>query len=268
MKLLAYTCVFGGYDRVFAPVLPEPGLDYVIVTDDAALSVPGWRTHAVDLTRFATPKAANLYHRALIHRELPGYDAALYVDGNIRLLGQTSALFAPFLQTGAALGVTRHPLRNTVAEEVAACIAAGKVADPAPIRAELAEYQAAGFPDDAGGLIETTVMLRNHRAEGLDAAMRAWNDLYQRHLTRDQVSLPVALWQTGARISWQEALNWREKNPYFGRYPHRGARGVRPAYADLYARAYDSAPHKAVLALWHGWWGLRRALRGTKGGAA
>lgn len=260
MKLLVYTCVFGGYDRVFPPVVPEAALDYVIVTDDAALDVPGWRTHAVDLSRFATPKAANLHYRALIHRELPGYDAALYHDGNIRLLGKTSDLFAPFLETGAALGVIRHPLRSSVAEEVEACISAGKVSDPAPIRAELAEYQAAGFPDDAG-LIETTIMLRNHRAKGLDDAMTAWNDLYQRHLTRDQISLPFALWQTGADISWRDALSWRVVNSYFGRYPHRGAKGVRPAYADLVARAYDSTPRKALLMLWHGWWGLRRWMR-------
>ena len=60
MRLLVYKCIFGGYDRVFPPLLVEKGVDYVIITDDASMQVKGWRTHVVDGQQFATPKAANL----------------------------------------------------------------------------------------------------------------------------------------------------------------------------------------------------------------
>lgn len=257
MKRLVYTAVFGGYDRVFPPMHPEAGLDYVIVTDDAALSVPGWRTHVITPGALGA-KTANLQFKALMHRELPGYDASLYIDGNIRLLGRTSEVFDRFLATGAALGVYRHPQRDTVAAEVEACIAAGK-ADPVKLRAELADYRAEGFLDDQG-LIEATILLKNHHSPELDPAMGLWRDLFQRYQTRDQISLPVVKWKTGLSCAWHEG-SFREPNPYFGLYPHRGAAHVPPLYADLSARAYDSLAHRLLLRTWQGTWAVRRAAR-------
>jgi hypothetical protein len=259
MRFLVYTCVFGGYDRVYPPIRPEPGLDHVIVTDDAGLRVPGWRTQVVDMAPFATPKAANLYHRALIHRVLRGYDAALYIDGNMRLLGPTSRVFGPFLVSGAALAAWRHPQRSTVAAEAEACITGAKVPDPARIWAELAEYGAAGFPDDQG-LFETGILLKNHRVAALDPAMALWWELYARHLTRDQISLPFVLWKTGLSRHVLPG-SFRDPNPYFALYPHARAKGVNPLYAHVSARSHDSLLHRALLGGWHATWALRRRLR-------
>ncbi len=258
MRLLVYTAVFGGYDRVFPPLHPEAGIDHVIVTDDADLSVPGWRTHVITPGALGPSKTANLQFKALMHRELPGYDASLYIDGNVRLLGRTSEVFTRFLDTGAALGVYRHPLRDTVAAEVEACIAAGK-ADAVKLRAELADYRAEGFADDQG-LIEATILLKNHRSPELDPAMGLWRDLFQRYQTRDQISLPVVVWKTGLSRAYHEG-SFRDPNPYFGLYPHRGAAPVPALYADLSARAYDSPAHRLLLRAWEGSWALRRAMR-------
>lgn len=264
MKLLVYTAVFGGYDRVFPPMRPEAGIDYVVVTDDPALSVPGWRTRVIAAGAQGA-KTANLQFKALMHRELPGYDASLYIDGNVRLLGRTSEVFDRFLATGAALGVYRHPLRDTVAAEVEACIAAGK-ADAGKLRAELADYRAEGFADDQG-LIEATILLKNHNAPELDPAMGLWRDLFQRYQTRDQVSLPVVLWKTGLPCAYHDG-SFRDPNAYFGLYPHRGAAHVPTLFADLSARAYDSLPHRLMLKAWQGSWAVRRAVRRLRTGGA
>lgn len=265
MKLLVYTAVFGGYDRVFPPVVPEAALDYVLVTDDPALKPAGWRVLLVDPAVYGSSKAANLHFKALMHRELPGYDASLYVDGNVRLLGRTSEVFAKFLATGAALGVFRHPSRDRVADEVESCIN-GRKGDPATLRAEYAAYREEGFADDQG-LIEATIILKNHNAPDMDPAMGLWRDLFSRFRTRDQLSLPVVKARTGFSCAYHD-FNFRHPNPWFGHYPHRGAAGVRPLYADVFARAYDSAPHRLMLRAWQGWWTLRRRLRPTAGGGA
>ena len=264
MRALVYTCVFGGYDRVFPPRHTDRGLDHVIVTDDTGLRVKGWRTHAVPAAHFATPKAANLYYRALIHRELPGYDAALYVDGNIRLLGPSRDFIAAFVTSGAALGLYPHPLRTTVADEARACLQQAKLADPAAVQAERQFHAAEGFPDDQG-LMESGILLKNHTAPGLDAAMALWWEQFERFGTRDQISLPYVLWKTGLPVQWHDH-SFRDPNPYFGLYPHRGAPGVNPAYADLVARAYGSPAHRALLAAWDGWRALRRRLKSGHGG--
>lgn len=259
MKNLVYTCVFGGYDRVFPPLHGDPSLDHVLVTDDPKLRVKGWRTHAVPASRFATPKAANLYYRALIHRELPGYDGALYVDGNIRLLGPSAAFIAPFMASGAALGLYPHPLRQTVASEAQACLQQGKLANPDALHAERAFQTSEGFPDDQG-LMESGILLKNHKAPGLDAAMALWWEQFERFGTRDQISLPYVLWKSEVSVQWHDH-SFRDPNPYFGLYPHRGARGVNPAYADLVARAYGSPTDRALLWAWDSWRALRRRLK-------
>ncbi|QJW84096.1 DUF616 domain-containing protein [Ramlibacter terrae] len=185
MRLLVYTCVFGGYDRVYPPLHADPAVDHVLVTDDARTRVAGWRTVLADRSRFAGSQAANRYYKMLAHREFPGYDASLYADGNIRLLGRTAEFVAPFLRSGAALGAYRHPLRDTVAAEIEACLAEGKLRERTAVDAEWAAYRAEGFADDRG-LVEATILMKNHAHPALDAAMQLWWEQFERYGTRDQ----------------------------------------------------------------------------------
>lgn len=259
MKRLIYTAVFGGYDRVYPPVQPETGVDYFIVTDDSAVQVPGWRTFLADVGSFATLKAANLHYRALIHRVLPGYDASLYIDGNIRLLGTTAPLFEALEQSGAALMQYAHPFRHTVSEELEAVIAAGKLDDSDRAQQEVADYLADGFPDNLG-LGETGVILKDHRHPKLDEAMTLWSELFQRHLSRDQLSLPYVVWKTDLDVAWIPGT-FRDPNPYFALYPHVNAADVNPKYAHVSARSHDSGLYRLLLGAWHASWVLRRTVR-------
>jgi hypothetical protein len=259
MRWLVYTCVAGGYDRVYPPLVVDPDTDYVIVTDDASLQVPGWRTHAVDASAYPTPQLMNRYFKMLAHREFKGYQASLYVDGNVRLLGSLRPVFQPFLSSGLPLKFFRHPKRHTVASEIAACIQRGKVQDAGRLHAEWEHFQADGFADDAG-LVEATILLKDHLSADTDLAMALWWSLYQQHQTRDQTSLPYVLWKTGIGYAHHD-FHFRDPNPYFGLYPHCGAAHVPPLYSHLSARAYDSVAHKVLLGLWQATWAIRRAIR-------
>lgn len=262
MRLLVYTCVFGGYDRVFPPVLVEPTVDYVIVTDNADMHVPGWRTKLVEFADSSNPKTENRRIKMLGHRMLGEYDASVYLDGNVRVLGPLSPLLNEFLETNSALGVYPHPRRDSVAEEIQACVIAGKVTDSTKAMRELSEYVADGFPD-RNGLVEATILLKNHAHPDLDLAMGLWFGLFNKFHSRDQFSLPYVLWKTGLTYKLQPA-SFREPNPYFGIYPHISARGVPFLYTYLSARAYDSRFHYILQKLWHAKWTLQRLLRRGK----
>jgi hypothetical protein len=264
MKRLIYTAVFKGYDRVYPPVCAEPDVDYVIVTDDAGLNVSGWQTLYVDTDSFAAPKAANLYYKALLHRVLPAYDASLYVDGNIRILGPTRQLFEALEQSGSALMQYAHPLRSSVVEELEAVIAAGKVGDSARARKEFESYCNDGFPDTVR-LGENGILLKNHRHPKLDDAMALWSVLFQKNLTRDQLSLPYVIWRTGLDVTLLPGT-FRDPNPFFALYPHYSAPNIKPIYMHLTARSHDSFPHWALLRIWHARLSLRRAFRRLLGG--
>lgn len=258
-KRLVYTCVAGGYDKVYPPLAVEEGVDYLIVTDNPDLAVPGWRTHFVDRNAFTSTRLMNRYFKMLGHLEFLNYEASIYVDGNIRILGGLRHLFDDFQATGRALRLFSHPLRSTVRSEIEACIKGGKVSDIYRLQAELETYLADGFTD-ASGLVEATILMKNHSARDMDLAMRLWWDLYQRHESRDQVSLPYVLWKTGVSCTYHE-FSFRQPNPYFGLYPHWKATKVPPLYTHLSARSFDSLFHLYLLRVWEFTWSVRRKWR-------
>jgi hypothetical protein len=259
MKFVVYACVFGGYDWVFPPIKEEGDLDYILITEDAEMQVNGWTTRVVDISKFRNSKTANLYYRALFHRIFTGYDYSLYVDGNIRLLGKTKDFFTQFIPSGKALGLFPHPLRSTVKEEAEVCLLAGKVTEPDRLVEELKFQKAEGFPDNVG-LIETTIILKNHHHPDLDPAMSLWWSLYERFGTRDQIGLPFAIWKVSTSRFYQ-SFSFRDPNPYFGLYSHRGDKRAPKHYAYIEGRAYDSLLYSIVLKVWQTSWVVRRYFR-------
>lgn len=259
MKRLVFTAVFNGYDRIYPPIRTDHDIDYVIITDDPTVQVQGWKTFIVSGNSFDSPKAANLYYRAMIHRVLPGYDASLYVDGNIRLKNYLSDLFGLLKGSNSAVMLFQHPLRSSVREELKAVIYSGKIKYPEVAQLEFDDYIRDGFLDNIG-LGETTIILRDHNHPKLDKAMVLWWDNFRMYLTRDQLSFPYVIWRTGLPVSWLPG-SFRDPNPYFALYPHIGASGVNPIYTHVSARSHDSLFYSAILLVWHGQWRLRRAFR-------
>lgn len=256
---LVYTCVFGGYDRLFPPVEAEDGITYIAVTDDDTLKVDGWQTLVVDRRCFADSRLANRYFKMLGLRDFRDYDASVYVDGNVRILGGMAPLMRELLASGAALGAHRHTRRSTVAEEVAACARLGKAASPERLQSELDDYVRDGFPDNVH-LVEATILVRNHRHPDLDAAMRLWWDLFQRYRNRDQISLPYVLWKTNLPVlSLQGGI--REPNRHFGIYPHAGIPGTPALYVTAAARSFDNLACRLLLKCWHAKWAIQRLFR-------
>lgn len=258
-KFVVYTCVFDKYDWVFPPLVREEKLSYILITDDPDFKVPGWETMLVDSRPFRNAKTANLHYRALSHKYLGDFDCSLYLDGNVRLLGKTSEFIAKFQNSGSPLGLFRHPIRRSVKEEVAACLMTGKVLEPDRLQAEL-EYHANNcFPDNIG-LVETTIILKNHRNEHLAEAMNLWWSNFEAFGTRDQISLPYVIWKQEIPCKYH-SFNFRAKNPYFGLYTHRRDNRAPKHFAYIEGRSYDSPVYFAVLRFWKFTWVLRRLLR-------
>ena len=153
----------------------------------------------------------------------------------------------------------RHPIRNSIREEVEDCLANGKIAEPDRLQTEL-DYQTRNdFTDDAG-LVETTIILKYHRHELLADPMRLWWKNFERFGTRDQIGLPFVLW-TFKVPCFYHSFNFRDKNPYFGLYAHqRDARAPRN-YAYIGGRSYDSYFYAFILRTWHFFWDVRRFMR-------
>lgn len=202
-RKLIYTCVFAGYDELRPPLHPSTNLDFVCVTDDASLSVPGWEIRVLDMAAAGIEgldaTRQSRYAKILPHRMFPDYDLSLYVDSNLELIGPVEKLFAHLDEHD--LVFYRHPEnRCDVYDEAAACIRLSKD-DPSCIEAHTARYRAAGFEgksDPSFPTIPTAmVILRNHgNAEVVDT-MEFWWREYLGGSRRDQMSLPYVLHASG-----------------------------------------------------------------------
>jgi hypothetical protein len=259
IKYVIYTCVFDDYDWIFPPLVKEENISYIIMTDDPELRVFGWETRLVDSSPFRNPKTANLHYRALSHKYLGDFDYSLYVDGNVRLIGKTSEFFTKFRNSGSPLGLFRHPIRYSVKEEAESCLMTGKVFEPDRLQTELAYQANEGFPDNIG-LIETTIILKNHRHELLVDAMHLWWANFELFGTRDQIGLPYVIWKKNVPCTYH-SFSFREKNPYFGLYTHRKDNRAPRNFAYIEGRSYDSPFYFAVLRFWKFTWVVRRLLR-------
>ncbi len=264
-RILVVTFNFGSYDKLYPPTHYEDDVDYAVFTDDADLMIPGWTTVPVDVSRFVSPKAATIYHVAFGHRILSGYDYSVVIGGNFRIIRRVRPFVERYATVDFPISGYAHPGRDTVAAEAAVCISDGKVKDPDLLRQQVAAYTAEGFPDDLG-LLETGVTVRNHAHPDFEKLMEAWWAEFERWPTRDQVSLPVALWRTGTRAAVIPG-SFRDPNSGFHLTPHVSRSDMTPTYAHVHAMSATSLPHRILLSLWHAKWGVERMIRRLRGGA-
>ncbi|UCH47834.1 MAG: DUF616 domain-containing protein [Betaproteobacteria bacterium] len=230
MNVVVYSCVVNNYDRLMPPRILPKGVSFVCFTDAPKKRVKGWEMQPLaQPSEIHDPALVNRYHKFFSHRVLPDADLSIYVDGNLRIEGDLGPLLDQFIASNVAMACPRHPERSDVIDEARFCEYLGKFNsnDTAVIDKQLATYADDGMPSDAP-LSENYLILRNHRAEGLDAAMSLWWDELLRFTRRDQISLPYVLWKTGLPYRLIEE-NASAPNPYFSRYEHRrgGVQGLR-----------------------------------------
>jgi hypothetical protein len=241
-----YTSVFGGFEKIWPPVNPDPTHDHFLVTDSED-NAPGWTVAHRSLQDFSSPRLANRRQKMLFHEELVGYDYSVYLDANVRPTTSLQPLFDHFIHSGADLAMYPHYARSTVAAEVHACVVRAKVADQENLRAEMEHYQTSGFPDKSG-MWEGSVIFKNHHSERLVPAMKEWWELYSRFESRDQFSLPFVVWKHGLQVAnLDEEARGREH--YFHRLQHSSSGVLNSTARYLQARSVENALWKSAYTL-------------------
>lgn len=191
---IVYTAVAGDYDEAL-PTVPTAGVRYVRFCD-AKDGAPGWQHRDFQETD-ADPVRTAKRPKVLPHLHLRGAAWSVWVDGNVRLLGDARELVAEVAASGLPIGVFRHPERGCAYEEAMECIRRGKDQAGA-VLAQMERYRAADYPQ-RNGLAECNVIVRQHGSTAVAAAMQLWWSEITRGSRRDQLSFNYALWRAGLR---------------------------------------------------------------------
>lgn len=193
IRIAVYTCITRGYDSLKIPLSVDKRLAYFCFTDSPESVTPPWDLRHISLQGLS-PKDQNRYIKMHPHEFLSDYDATVYVDGNIQIVGDLYELVCTALSSPEDIFFYQHPDRNCVYAEGAACshIAHERIWK---IAAQMRKYRKAGYPVESG-LFEANVIIRKN-TPGMRRFMDAWWSEYCTGAKRDQLSLPFVAWQLG-----------------------------------------------------------------------
>lgn len=244
MKFAVYKVVLNDYDFVLPPSVTDDDLDYILFTDKPDMHIKGWQTVNIESDLLDIPCfKVNRYYKFFPYKVLEKYDASLYIDGNIHIKGSIKKLVEDFVASHALIGLVNHPKRNTVNEEVEACVTSGKV-DSKLIYDEYKKYLSDGFQDQIS-LTENSVILRWHKDSRLKKAMEFWWDCFQYSAGRDQISFPYVRekYQLSERIY---NCNPNKLNDYFEWYPHKQHKLRADLKTYIYLKGYNNSIYRKL----------------------
>lgn len=193
-KIAVVTAIFGEFDRLL-PVRPEwtDRADFFVFTDQFYESHSAW-TH-VHANYFNTdPRRRARFVKLHLPTYFSDYEWVFWVDGNILICEDPSTVLDHLSADDFDFATFRHPDRQGVISEAAACARFGKE-EPRMVAGHLREtHQHPAFRSRA--LFETMVLvLRPTSSAVRDLCARWWRTM-MRGSKRDQLSLSLAVAET------------------------------------------------------------------------
>lgn len=187
-KLVIYTVIMGDYDYLKDPEFITPNCDYICFTNNRNLKSDIWKikydeSDILDNTKWQRR------HKVMAHEYLSEYEWSVYVDGNVRILGNMREYIEKESKKSPILCL-KHPDRENVFEEAEECIKLGKD-NPEIIRKQMEGYRQEGYPGD-NGLVVSNVLVRKHMDPQVIELMKIWWDEIERKSRRDQLSFNYA----------------------------------------------------------------------------
>lgn len=208
-RFVVYTAVFENYDFIHAPK-KSADIDYICFTDNEFLPKLYKNWNIIIDTSSTSGALKNRKYKFYPHEVLNEYEASLYVDGNIKLVGDVTKLFLDFMESGDDIWLTKHIYRQYLSEEIDEC---NKLKMIAPQKyydlIKFYEIDPTEIP-----LAENNIMIVRHDSVKLPIVSdKLWQCL--RHIVaRDQLFFIYLLEKFGVKYSIC-MKNSRTTNEYF-----------------------------------------------------
>lgn len=193
-KIVVYSVLFGAYDEIKEPIFVPDNCDFYLITDQELSPKSAWKR--VDVSEFdlsdLTNVEKNRYFKMLPHLLFPNQKFSIYIDSNILVVGDLTAMINCIKESGIAMHAHRH--RNCLYSEAKAAEMVNKIS-----RNQFHEYKKhldlIGMPLNYG-LPECNIIAREHNNPRCISLMNRWWDLFKNsNIKRDQLHISIAMWQ-------------------------------------------------------------------------
>lgn len=229
MRKVIYTCIVGGYDTLPQPSVVDGSFEYVCFSDDIDGGCAGvWQIRPIpysisDRTRLSR------YVKLQPHEVLQDYDVSVWIDANIKIVGEEFYRHVnEKIESGALMSQVPHPQRDCVYEEISKCYQDVRIGFWDALR-QKRHLEKEGFPRHFG-MMENNLIFRRHNNPVVKRISDGWWKEYLEYSIRDQLSLMPVCWESGFRpdLLLGEGKNARNV-PYLELVRHSGV----PSVAEL-----------------------------------
>lgn len=224
MRVIVYTTNLNNYDSLHETPSKKFNMkddfDYLYYTDTEAPN--GW--NKIEMT--GDSRKESRYYKINSHL-LPPHDVSIYVDANLSFLKGISN-FPDFVKDHD-VAIAKHGKDRNVYEHVGTCAHNGKD-DPERMIRQVAKYIQEGLPEHI--LTENSIIIRKNN-ESVKKMNEIWWQEYLFGSERDQLSLPYAIWKSGAKLTLLP-FSVRENEYMTGWNTHKEKKEVRLQDTELW----------------------------------
>ena len=200
-KVVVYTSIFGGYDKILEPLCVDENCEYYIFTDQNVPETSIWKK--VDASLIPdycdTPAKKNRYVKMFPHKL---FDClySIYIDGNLQLVGHPSQLIQKKLnECKTGIGMHLAPRENCIYEEAKNVCHVGKISKSEK-KQVLTLYKNSKMPRHFG-MCECNVIVRNHNNVNMKQLMEKWWKYYLEGVKRDQLYFTYTVYTSGFKFT-------------------------------------------------------------------
>lgn len=215
-KIVIYTCITGGYDRLISPFLKFDNIDYIAFTDNEKDNNTDWEIRDIpeNIKKLENNILINRYIKFHPYElfESEKYDYSIYVDGNIKIISDlTDMTYVVNEKTGLAMH--RHYLRDNISNEIETCKILKK-GNYNKLKQQVERYKAEGLPINFG-ILECNAIVSNLKNKNAQVLLNSWwKEFKNSESYRDQIALPYVIWKQGYKIEDIGSLGQNiHKNP-------------------------------------------------------
>lgn len=202
-KIAIYTCILNNYDKLQKPLVKFDNVEYFIITDN----VDKYKEYRdiykiIEIPKEISDKGniiANRYVKLHPKNFFEGYDYAIYLDGNVRVVSDIRT-FIKRCSTEIGIAMHIHRERNCIYEEAEVCKMLGR-GNVEKINEQIEKYQKEEFPKKYG-MNEATIIVSNLKNDNAYKLLDEWYlEFINSESLRDQLAWPYILWKNHYKIT-------------------------------------------------------------------
>ena len=208
-KIVVYTAITGNYDELITPKNINKNFDYICFTDNKNLQSDFWEIRLLEDSDLDEVRKARRC-KILPHFYLPEYDYSLWIDANIRIMGNLEDFINKYAKDNPMMCLN-HEDRDCSYKEADECLRLKKDSKET-IMAQIEKYKSEKYPEN-NGLISSGILFRRHKDPRVIKVMDDWYDEVINHSRRDQLSFNYVTWKNNFEYDNCDRYCWR--NEYF-----------------------------------------------------